>query len=105
MSQIVAIYPGSFDPITNGHLDLIRRGARLFDRLIVAVLRNDSKQPLFSVQERMDMLSEVIPPDLPNVEVDFFKACSSSTRPPNTPPFCCAASAPSPITSTNSRSR
>jgi pantetheine-phosphate adenylyltransferase len=72
MSQIVAIYPGSFDPITNGHLDLIRRGARLFDRLIVAVLRNDSKQPLFSVQERMDMLSEVIPPDLPNVEVDFF---------------------------------
>jgi pantetheine-phosphate adenylyltransferase len=72
MSQIVAIYPGSFDPITNGHLDLIHRGARLFDRLIVAVLRNDSKQPLFSVQERMEMLSEVIPPDLANVEVDFF---------------------------------
>jgi pantetheine-phosphate adenylyltransferase len=72
MSQIVAIYPGSFDPITNGHLDLIHRGARLFDRLIVAVLRNDSKQPLFSVQERMEMLSEVIPADLANVEVDFF---------------------------------
>jgi pantetheine-phosphate adenylyltransferase len=72
MSQIVAIYPGSFDPITNGHLDLIHRGARLFDRLIVAVLRNDTKQPLFSVQERMEMLSEVIPPHLTNVEVDFF---------------------------------
>lgn len=72
MSQIVAIYPGSFDPITNGHLDLIHRGARLFDRLIVAVLRNEAKQPLFSVQERMDMLSEVIPADLANVEVDFF---------------------------------
>jgi pantetheine-phosphate adenylyltransferase len=72
MSKIVAIYPGSFDPITNGHLDLIHRGARLFDRLIVSVLRNESKQPLFTVQERMEMLAEVIPSDLANVEVDFF---------------------------------
>ena len=56
----VAIYPGSFDPITNGHLDLIERGAKLVDRLIVSILRNDSKQPLFSVEERMEMLREVV---------------------------------------------
>jgi pantetheine-phosphate adenylyltransferase len=67
----VAIYPGSFDPITNGHLDLIERGAKLVDRLIVSILRNDSKQPLFTVEERMEMLQEVIGP-FPNVEVDCF---------------------------------
>jgi pantetheine-phosphate adenylyltransferase len=69
--RIVAIYPGSFDPITNGHLDLIRRGARLFDRLIVAVLRNQTKQPLFSTEERTEMLAEAIS-GLPNVSVDSF---------------------------------
>jgi len=68
---LLAIYPGSFDPITNGHLDLISRAARLFDRLIVAILRNESKQPLFSVEERMEMLREVVR-DYPNVEVDSF---------------------------------
>jgi pantetheine-phosphate adenylyltransferase len=61
----------SFDPITNGHLDLVQRGARMFDTLIVSILRNDSKLPLFSVEERMDMLREVIHP-YPNVEVDCF---------------------------------
>ena len=70
-SSVTAIYPGSFDPITNGHLDLIQRGARMFDTLIVAILRNDSKLPLFSVEERMDMLREVVRP-YPNVEVDCF---------------------------------
>ena len=69
--RIVAIYPGSFDPITNGHLDLIRRGARLFDRLIVAVLRNEAKQPLFSAEERMEMLREAVT-GLTNVSVDSF---------------------------------
>ena len=69
--SVVAIYPGSFDPITNGHLDLIRRGSRLFDRLIVSVLRNTTKSPLFSVQERSDMLREVVK-DYANVEVDSF---------------------------------
>ena len=67
----IAIYPGSFDPITNGHLDLIERGARLVDKLIVSILRNDSKQPLFTVEERMEMLQEVIGP-FPNVEIDCF---------------------------------
>lgn len=69
--KLVAIYPGSFDPITNGHLDLIERASRLVDRLIVSILRNESKQPLFSVQDRLDLVGEVIQP-YPNVEVDFF---------------------------------
>jgi pantetheine-phosphate adenylyltransferase len=68
---MIAIYPGSFDPITNGHLDLIQRGSRMFDRLIVSILRNDAKQPLFSVEERMEMLREVVHV-YPNVEVDSF---------------------------------
>jgi pantetheine-phosphate adenylyltransferase len=59
-TTVVAIYPGSFDPITNGHLDLIQRSSALFDKLIVAILRNDEKQPpLFSLEERIEMLSEV----------------------------------------------
>jgi pantetheine-phosphate adenylyltransferase len=70
-ASVVAIYPGSFDPITNGHLDLVQRGARMFDTLIVSILRNDSKLPLFSVEERMDMLREVVDPYV-NVEVDCF---------------------------------
>jgi pantetheine-phosphate adenylyltransferase len=70
-ANVTAIYPGSFDPITNGHLDLVQRGARMFDTLIVAILRNDSKQPLFSVEERMDMLREVVQP-YSNVQVDSF---------------------------------
>jgi pantetheine-phosphate adenylyltransferase len=69
--SVIAIYPGSFDPITNGHLDLIQRGSRMFDKLIVSILRNDSKQPLFSVEERMEMLREVVHV-YPNVEVDSF---------------------------------
>jgi pantetheine-phosphate adenylyltransferase len=69
--KLIAIYPGSFDPITNGHLDLIERGAALVDKLIVAILSNESKQPLFSVAERIEMLKEVVR-DYPNVEVDSF---------------------------------
>ncbi len=68
---MTALYPGSFDPITNGHLDLIQRGSRMFDRLIVSILRNDAKRPLFSVEERMEMLREVVGA-YPNVEVDCF---------------------------------
>ena len=70
-SSVIAIYPGSFDPITNGHLDLVQRGARMFDKLIVSILRNDAKEPLFSVEERMDMLREVVGV-YSNVEVDCF---------------------------------
>src|SRR6201998_3305431 len=58
MKTSVAIYPGSFDPVTNGHLDLIGRGERMFDQLIVAVLKNAEKAPLFSLAERVDMLRE-----------------------------------------------
>lgn len=65
------IYPGSFDPVTNGHLDLIYRAARLFDRVIVAVACNESKEPLFTMEERQKMLRESIP-GLKNVETDTF---------------------------------
>jgi pantetheine-phosphate adenylyltransferase len=59
MKTSVAIYPGSFDPVTNGHLDLIERGNKMFDLVIVAVLQNVDKQPLFTVPERVEMLREV----------------------------------------------
>jgi pantetheine-phosphate adenylyltransferase len=71
LNSLVALYPGSFDPITSGHLDLIARGSRLFDKLIVAILRNDSKTALFSVDERIEMLREVVQ-KFPNVEVGAF---------------------------------
>jgi pantetheine-phosphate adenylyltransferase len=68
----VAVYPGTFDPVTYGHLDIIRRSAKQFDRLIVAVLNNSSKNPLFSVEERKALLAEVTR-DIPNVEIDSFR--------------------------------
>lgn len=71
MSQIVAVYPGTFDPVTNGHLDLISRGAKIFDHLIVAVLQNREKAPLFSAAERIEMLREVTG-QWASVEVDLF---------------------------------
>jgi len=66
-----AIYPGSFDPPTNGHLDLIQRGSKIFEELIVAILRNSEKVPMFSVGERLEMLKELTQ-DLPNVRIDTF---------------------------------
>jgi len=69
--RVIATYPGSFDPITNGHLDLIERSSRLFDKLIISILRNENKQPLFSIGDRMEMLREVTAP-FANVEVDSF---------------------------------
>jgi len=72
MKTSVAIYPGSFDPVTNGHLDLIERGEKMFDRLIVAVLQNTEKEPLFSVAERVEMLREVTR-QWECVEIDVFK--------------------------------
>ena len=70
-SNVIAIYPGSFDPITTGHLDLIKRSSELFGTLIVSILRNENKQPLFTVAERMEMLREVCA-RFPNVQVDWF---------------------------------
>jgi pantetheine-phosphate adenylyltransferase len=72
MKTSVAIYPGSFDPVTNGHLDLIERGEKMFDLVIVAVLKNAEKQPLFTVGERVEMLREVTR-NWPGVEVDVFE--------------------------------
>ena len=71
MKNVLAIYPGSFDPVTYGHLDLIERGAKIFDRLVVGVLRNVEKDPLFTIDERAVMLREVTRP-WPNVEIDVF---------------------------------
>ncbi len=71
MNKGTAIYPGSFDPPTNGHLDLIQRGSKIFEELIVAILRNSEKVPMFSVAERLEMLKELTK-DLPNVRIDTF---------------------------------
>jgi pantetheine-phosphate adenylyltransferase len=71
MKTSLAIYPGSFDPVTNGHLDLIERGTKIFDRLVVAVLRNLDKEPLFPTEERVEMLREVTR-KWETVEVDVF---------------------------------
>ena len=65
----IAIYPGSFDPITSGHLNIIRRAANIFDRLVVCVMVNGSKKPMFTQRERVDMIRSVVH-DIPNVEVD-----------------------------------
>lgn len=67
----IAVYPGSFDPVTLGHLDIIQRAANVFDKVIVAVLNNSKKNPLFTVQERTDLLKQVTS-GIPNVEVDGF---------------------------------
>ncbi len=66
-----ALYPGSFDPVTLGHLDIIKRSSLIFDELIIGVLNNSSKTPLFSVEERVNMLKEVTK-DIPNVKVESF---------------------------------
>jgi pantetheine-phosphate adenylyltransferase len=70
--NVRAIYPGSFDPLTNGHLDLIERGSKIFSELTVAILRNSDKDPLFTVAERREMLEEMVQP-YPNVRVDVFE--------------------------------
>jgi pantetheine-phosphate adenylyltransferase len=69
--EVIGLYPGSFDPITNGHLDLIERGSRLVDKLVVAILRNEEKKVLFSIEERIEMLEQVVS-HFPNVEVASF---------------------------------
>jgi len=71
MPETIAIYPGSFDPLHNGHVDIIQRGSRLFDRIVIAILLNIEKAPLFTVQERVEIARAVFR-DYPNVEVDTF---------------------------------
>lgn len=68
----VAVYPGSFDPITNGHLSLLRRGLQIFDKIIVAIAVNPNKKPLFTLEERMDILRAVLK-DYSRVEIDHFQ--------------------------------
>ena len=72
MPNRIAIYPGSFDPLTNGHLAIIQRGLKVFDRLVVAVANNPQKSPLFTADERKALISEAIGED-PRVEVDAFE--------------------------------
>ena len=67
-----AVYPGSFDPITNGHMDIIKRASRIFDKLIVAVVRNPNKVSTFTVNERMEFIRKTVA-ELPNVEIDYFE--------------------------------
>lgn len=69
--NLTAVYPGSFDPITKGHLDIIKRAAKMYDTLIVAILINKEKNPLFSLEERVEMIKEATR-DLGNVKVDHF---------------------------------
>ena len=71
MNDVVAIYPGSFDPLTNGHVDIIQRGSRFFDRIVIGILLNLEKSPLFTVPERVSIAREVFR-EWPNVEVDTF---------------------------------
>jgi pantetheine-phosphate adenylyltransferase len=71
LNTVKAIYPGSFDPLTNGHLDLIARGSRIFDHLVVAILKNSEKDPLFSVPERVEMITEAVQ-SFGNVSVNTF---------------------------------
>ncbi len=71
--QVIAVYPGTFDPFTNGHIDLVQRALRLFPRLIVAVARNPQKLALFTLEERLAIIGEAVR-DVPGVEVDTFEA-------------------------------
>ena len=71
MMRRIAIYPGSFDPVTNGHLDIVARGLKLFDKIIVAIMHNPGKNAMFTLEERIDMLKASLK-KYPNVEIDTF---------------------------------
>jgi pantetheine-phosphate adenylyltransferase len=68
----IAIYPGSFDPLTYGHIDVVERSARLFDRVIMAIITNPQKTPLFTADERRTIIQEIVSPKVPNIEIDVF---------------------------------
>ena len=71
MKERTAVYPGTFDPITNGHLSIVKRGLKIFDKLVIAILNNPQKAPLFTLEERIQMIRESLK-DLENVEIDTF---------------------------------
>jgi len=71
MSEKIAVYPGTFDPITNGHLSIVNRALKIFDKLIIAILNNPQKEPLFSIKERIIMIKDVLK-SKSNIEVDVF---------------------------------
>ena len=71
MSEKRAIYPGTFDPITNGHLSIVRRGFKIFDKIIIAILNNPNKIPLFTIEERIEMIQEALK-GMPNIEIDTY---------------------------------
>lgn len=72
MANRIAVYPGSYDPLTKGHIDIIKRGLKMFDKIIVAVLKNPSKTYLFNIKERLDMLNEIFK-DHKEIEIDCFE--------------------------------
>ncbi len=65
-----AIYPGSFDPLTFGHIDILERSVRLFDRIVIAILTNSQKSPLFTIEERLSIVREIVTPKYPDVEIE-----------------------------------
>jgi len=103
-----AIYPGSFDPVTNGHLDIIERGCKLFDEIIIAISINPDKEPLFSTEERREIIEEVVS-DINSgscrLTVEALKDCLSNMLSSVTPMQLCVASGRSPITSMSCRWR
>jgi len=71
MNEKTAVYPGTFDPITNGHMSIVKRALKIFDRLVISILNNAQKEPLFTLEERIQMIEQAVK-GLPNVEVDYF---------------------------------
>ena len=98
-----AIYPGSFYPLTNGHLDVIQRAAKLFDRVVVAVAVNESKHPLFTLAERVALVNKAVA-HLPNVAADSLTACWWNTRRPGRLGRLCAGCEPCRILNLSSSS-
>jgi len=98
--SVRALYPGTFDPPTNGHVDLIQRGAKLFEHITVGILSNPVKNPLFTVEERVEMLKESTSA-LTNVSVATFDGLMVDLRASWERPLCSAAFAPSPTTNTS----
>src|SRR5688572_26155651 len=101
--MIKAVYPGTFDPLTRGHEDLVRRAATLFDKVVLAIADSKAKRPFFTLEERSAMAREVLG-DLKNVEVSPSPACSPSSCASRARAWCCAGCAPFPTSSTSSSS-